>query len=295
MDFQDIASGNILEYNPATIYSPGVFINTSLFGFSITPSFIAIQPNSKKTGTSDFNDFQFNIYAKRFFYDISLQLYSGFYLNNTHAYKEFQDVEHYYKRPDLDAISGNFNIYYVFNNKKFSFRAPFSFTQSQIKSAGSVVIGTYLSNFAFTAESSVIDSRLNSSFKDFPSMKSGNSFSTGLSLGYAYTYVLKKKFYVSTALIPGLGTNKINLERMDSTVFTGKNDVSVKLKFTFGIGYNTDKWFLGWMLLTDNYYSSSSSTPIGISYQVSKLRFFVGRRFNAKKMEDKILKKFKII
>ena len=33
--FGDKASGNALQYYPSTVYSPGIFINTSLFGFSI--------------------------------------------------------------------------------------------------------------------------------------------------------------------------------------------------------------------------------------------------------------------
>lgn len=289
--FTDKASGNTLQYYPSAVYSPGVFINTSLFGFSITPSFLGIHPGSSKTGRSDFNDYQFHIYAKRFVYDISLQIYSGFYLNNTRSYKAYDHLDGYYKRSDLGAISGNFNIYYVFNNKKFSFRAPFSFTQSQIKSAGSFLIGTYLSNFGFTALSSVISNELKESFKAFPSMKSGNSFSTGISLGYAYTFV-HKRFYVSSALVPGLGVNHIDLERGDLTTFSGGQDVSAKLKFTFGIGYTSPKWFFGCMFMSDNYYSASKTTPIQINYQVNRLRYFIGRRLNARKLEKRMLRRF---
>ena len=291
--FRDKLTGSLLQYYPARVYSPGVFINTSLFGFSIMPGFLGIHPNGTKTGSSDINDFQFNIYAKRFVYDISMQLYSGFYLNNTRTYPVYNNVDYYYKRKDLSAISANFNIFYIFNNRKFSFRAPFSFTQSQIKSAGSFLIGTYLSDFAFTADSSVIGSSLKDAFKSFPSMKSGNSLSTGISLGYAYTFVYRR-FYVSTALVPGLGVNHIDLERGDLTVFSGGQDASVKLKFTFGIGYTSAKWFFGCMFLGDNYYSSSQATPVQISYQVNRLRYFVGRRFNARKIENRLLKRFNL-
>ncbi|HSH66002.1 MAG TPA: DUF4421 family protein, partial [Bacteroidia bacterium] len=294
MEFKEKSSGRILQYNPAIIYSPGVFVNTSLVGFSIMPGFAGIHENSVKKGTSDFNDYQFNIFTRRFLFDISLQLYSGFYLSNTRSYKEYafdEMKENYYKRPDLDAISGNFNIFYVFNNRKFSSRAPFSFTQSQVKSAGSCIIGTYLSDFAFTADSSVVGSQIQGLFSTFPFMKSGNSFSTGLSFGYAYTFVAKKKFYVSIALIPGLGFNKLSLERTDYTTLTGDNEISAKLKSTFGIGYNNSKWFWGCMFISDNYFSSSASVPMEVQYQISKFRFFAGRRFNAKKVEDTILKK----
>lgn len=293
INFADQVSKNTLQYYPSAVYSPGLFINTSLFGFSIMPSFLGIHPGSAKTGRSNFNDYQFNIYAKRFVWDMSLQVYSGFYLNNTRSYPAYDHLDGYYKRSDLSAISGNFNIYYIFNNKKFSFRAPFSFTQSQIKSAGSFLIGTYLSDFGFTAKSSVIDSSLYKSFPSFPSMKSGNSFSTGISLGYAYTFV-HKRFYVSSALVPGLGANHIDLERGDSTIFSGGQDISVKLKFTFGIGYTSAKWFFGCMFMSDNYYSSSKSTPIQINYQINRLRFFVGRRFNARKLEKRILRGFNL-
>lgn len=291
--FGDKASGNTLRYYPSTVYAPGIFINTSLFGFSIMPSFLGIHPNDAKTGRSNFNDYQFYIYTKRFVYDMSLQLYNGFYLNNTGFYPVYHYLDGYYKRSDLSAISANFNIYYIFNNKKFSFRAPYSFTQSQIKSAGSFLIGTYLSDFAFTGDSSVIGSQLQEAFKPFPSMKSGNSFSTGISFGYAYTFV-RKCFYASSAFVPGLGGNHIDLERGDLTVFSGGQDVSVKLKFTFGIGYTSSKWFFGCMFLSDSYYSSSKTTPVQINYRVNRIRYFVGRRFNARKLENRILKRFNL-
>ena len=137
---EEVSSANTLQYNPSNIYSR-LFINTSLFGFSIVPVFLGIHQNAEKKGISTFNDYQFNIYAKRFFYDISLQVYKGFYLNNTRDYKEYDQLEYYHKRSDISAVSANFNIYYVFNNKKFSFRAPYSFTQSQLKSAGSFITG----------------------------------------------------------------------------------------------------------------------------------------------------------
>lgn len=291
--FTDKASGNQLQYYPSTVYSPGIFINTSLFGFSITPSFLGIHQNTAKTGNSDFHDYQFNIYTRRFVWDMSLQIYSGFYLNNTQAYPAYDYLNSYYKRADLLGISNNFNIYYIFNNRRFSYRAPFSFTQSQIKSAGSFLIGTYISDFLFTADSSVIGGSLQNEFRAFPSLKKGNSFSTGLSFGYAYTFV-HKRFYISSAFVPGLGINRIDLERGDLSVFSGGQDVSVKLKFTFGIGYTSAKWFFGCMFLSNNYYSSSQTNPVQISYQVNRLRYFVGRRFNAKKLEDRILKRFDI-
>ncbi len=295
MEFGDKTSENSLLYYPATTYSPGLFINTRLFGFYIMPGFLGIHQNVAKTGKSGFNDYQFNIYGKRFFYDINLQLYQGFYLNNTNAFKAYQHLENYYQRPDLFAIAAGFNVYYVFNNKKFSYRGAFSFTQSQIKSAGSFITGSYFSTFAFWADSSVVGSQIQESFKQFSNMKSGTSVSAGLSFGYAYTFVLNKHFYVSTSVIPGLGFNQINIERTDSTVFSGGSDVSLKINYRFAIGNDNKKWFYGFAFLRDDYYSLSKNAPVEINYHVGKFRFFVGRRFNGRRIENKILKKFKII
>jgi hypothetical protein len=295
MEFGDKASENSLLYYPSTVYSPGLFINTRLFGFYITPSFLGIHQNQSKTGKSNFNDYQFNIYGKRFFYDINFQSYSGFYLHNTHVFNEYQHLENYYKRADLVALAVGFNVYYVFNNKRFSYRGAFSFTQSQIKSAGSFITGTYFSTFAFTADSSVVGSQVKESFKQFATMKSGTSVSSGLSFGYAYTFVLNKRFYVSTSVIPGLGFNKVNIERTDSTVFSGGSDVSLKINYRFAIGYDNTKWFYGLSFLRDDYYSLSNNAPVEINYHVGKFRVFVGRRFNGRKIEDKILRRLKII
>lgn len=245
-----------------------------MFGFFLTPAFLGIHPYEAKTGKSTFNDYQFNIYGKRFFYDINFQSYSGFYLKNTPAFKQYEQLTNYYKREDLDALALGFNVYYVFNNKKFSYRGAFSFTQSQIKSAGSFITGTYFSTFAFTADSSVVGSQVKELFKPFATMKSGLSVSSGLSFGYAYTFVLNKHFYVSSSVIPGLGFNKINMERMDSSVFSGGSDASLKINYRFAIGYDNSKWFYGLSFLRDDYYSLSGNAPVEINYHVGKFRFF---------------------
>ena len=294
INLQERVSGNTLNYYPTATYSSGIFINTSLFGFYIMPGFMSIQQSGKKRGSSDFNDYQFNVYQKRFFFDINFQLYRGFYLNNTYSYNEFKNQPVYYQRADLYATSGGFNVYYIFNNKQFSYRAPFSFTQSQIKSAGSFIIGTYLSDFSFWADSSVVDERIQHLFPSFPSLKRGDSFSTGLSFGYAYTFVFKKKFYITTTAIPGLGINYNSVQREDLKFASGGNNTSLKLKFTFGFGYTSSKWFYGCMFTSDSYYSLSNTSPYEINYRLNRLRFFIGRRINAKKLERKIVKKFGI-
>lgn len=294
INLQEKVSGNTLQYYPTPTYSTGIFVNTSLFGFYVMPGFMSVHQGSKRRGTSYFNDYQLNIYSKRFFFDVSFQLYKGFYLNNTYSYLPYQGQQNYYQRSDLSALSGGFNIYYVFNNKKFSYRAPFSFTQSQIKSAGSFIIGTYLSNFSFTADSSVVDDRIQYLFSSFPSLKSGNSFSTGLSFGYAYTFVLKKRWYITTTAVPGLGFNVNSVERENLSVVSGGNNTSLKLKYTFGFGYTSHKWFYGIMFTSDSYSSLSTTSPYEINYRLNRLRFFVGRRFNAKKLEKVIIKKFGI-
>lgn len=294
INLQEKVSGNTLQYYPTPTYSTGLFVNTSLFGFYVMPGFMSVHQGSKRRGTSDFNDYQLNIYSKRFFCDVSLQLYKGFYLNNTYSYTPYQGQENYYQRSDLSAISGGFNIYYVFNNKRFSYRAPFSFTQSQIKSAGSFIVGTYLSDFSFTADSSVVDDKIQYLFSSFPLLKSANSFSTGLSFGYAYTFVLKKHWYITTTAVPGLGFNVNSVERENKTVVSSGNNTSVKLKFTFGFGYTSHKWFYGCMFTSDNYSSLSTTSPYEINYRLNRLRFFVGRRFNAKKLEKVVINKFGI-
>src|SRR3954471_23916902 len=106
---------------------------------------------------------------------------------------------------------------------------------------------------AFTADSSVVGSQVKESFKQFATMKSGTSVSSGLSFGYAYTFVLNKRFYISTSVIPGLGFNKINVERTDSTVFSGGSDVSLKINYRFAVGYDDTKWFYGFSFLRDDY------------------------------------------
>ena len=103
-----------------------------------------------RAGTiSEFTDLRVNSYGKKIGFDILYQQYKGFFstdLDLSSVSNIFNSVgsifgsEPFEKRNDLELRNYSANVYYVFNNDKFSYRGAFVMDQRQLKSAGSFIL-----------------------------------------------------------------------------------------------------------------------------------------------------------
>ena len=128
--------------------------------------------------------------TRKFIYDAYFRYGQGFH--TTSAYKIPSDTigdpakYAYIYRPDIINYNAGFNLLYVFNNKRFSSSAPYSFTQRQIKSAGSLLLGTYALLYSITADSVIFPDSLKRFFQPEVQFKNASSITWGIACGYTY-------------------------------------------------------------------------------------------------------------
>lgn len=117
--------------NPPNI-GLGFSMNNTIVNVSYGQGFNFMR--DKEKGKTKALDLQIHNYGKKFTFDVFIQRYRGFY-----AEDESGNVLALY--PDLKIRQYGAYGQYIFNNKKFSYRAAFNQNEKQLKSAGSFLIG----------------------------------------------------------------------------------------------------------------------------------------------------------
>ena len=191
------------------------------FSYSIKPFRDANKGDTKSV------DWQYHYYGKNIVFDFIGQMYEGFYTTEIGEDREIS----YNFHSRLKVTKLGFSSQYVFNSKKFSYRAAFDQSERQLQSAGSFLLG---GEFYYNQIRSDIPYFFNDTIGGKEKYK---SYQFGPNVGYAHTFVIKKQVHISLSLSAGfnLGINHDD----NSFMFCPTTLPRV------GIGYNADNWSFG--------------------------------------------------
>ena len=156
----------------------------------------------EKRGKTTALDFQFHFFLQKWTSDLLFLHYKGFYAAS--ASYPHQLPGSYYYRPDIRLNVLGFTAYRIQNSGKFSYRSAFYQNEWIRKSAGTLLYGGGINYETINSDdSSLIPSKVaaffpNANFNNF------HFISFGPGIGYAYTLVIKKHFYVlGSAIVNG--------------------------------------------------------------------------------------------
>ena len=290
----DLETNQTLKFSPNNYYHVGFNFSNIILTFGFSPGIkFGSKPNK---GTTKSKEFQLTAIGRKVITDINYQSYEGFYLYNTKDYqiaKTSDDTT--IVRSDIRVESFGVNTMYVFNSKKYSLRCAFSFTDVQLKSAGSFMAGVYHSTVAFVAsDSTIIKYPFINKFT--PLLKEINRISqltAGLSGGYGYSFVYKKIIF-SIALNIGIGGQKTYYRTLDGRSEELKLNFAANINAKNAIRYDNLKFFVGVLTSYDNNVAFNPQIFNTEKY-ISRIVGFVGYRFNIKKNGRKILKAMSLI
>jgi len=243
LKYQNKRDQYTLTYLPNTNMGLGAGVTYSWLTVNASFKFRFLDPGSK--GKTKYLDLQIHGYGKKFILDTFGQFYKGFYL---FPQGKANSSEQYYYRPDLKMNILGASYQYVLNNKRFSFRSSFLQSDWQKKSAGSMLLGFEFYTGTIKADSTITPTVLmkNATLRD---ETKNHFFEIGPTIGYAYSLVLKKHFFLT-------GSIAESLDYGFSTTTAGDvitRDAGFRLNTSFRIiaGYNSKKWGLS-MLFINN-------------------------------------------
>lgn len=221
-----------LRFIPNKTVSAGLGVTYKFATLNL--SFGILKPDEERGETRNL-DIQLHRYGRRFTTDLIAQFYKGFYLSDQ-SYAS--GTNSYYVRPDLavTALGGSFQ--YVFNHRKFSYRAAFQQTELQKKSAGTFLLGFELYMGRFRGDSTLIPESIAERVQN-PTLRKMRFIEIGPNIGYAYTWVYKKYFIAAGASI---GINAGISRFYDNTGGNTIMGVSPNSIIRFSSGYNVRHW-----------------------------------------------------
>jgi hypothetical protein len=222
-----------LRYRPNTTLNMGVGATYKYFSLNLAYGWPFLNHEDEK-GKTHYLDLQFHGYTPKFNLDVLAQFYRGFYFSPKGAGTSGS----YYHRPDLaiDAIGASYQ--YVFNHRRFSFRASALQSEWQKKSAGTFLLGVEAYGGNVRSDSSLSPSHLT----DAPDrdLRTIGFFQFGLNGGYAYTLVISHHIFLTGAatLSADYGFNSVKVDERNIRRY----GVAANTLFRICAGYNSPQW-----------------------------------------------------
>ena len=282
--FLDKREKTRLNYYPSNGYVIGLGFNYKFLGVNIGTVFPFARRDINSYGKTRKFDLQSHLYLRMLTVDFYTGYYKGFYLDKASSILAHNpNVNQFYTRGDIETWSGGLGFYANLNPSKFSGRAPFLQNEIQMKSAGQPILGFELYWVGSRADSSFIPSKLeNKNFFDGIAFNKWHFYSMNITSGYAYTLVVRKRFFVMAGLSGSLGLGVYILAPM-----VGRNlsrvSVNCSLNERFGLGYRFDRLFVGMSLTNFQYFTPTPIKQTAIIWSSGNLRFNIAYRFKLKK------------
>lgn len=290
----DVKNGSKLIFAPNLRYDLGISVSSRWASFILNTGVKVLDNDIDAKGKTKYQDYQLNLYGRKFTTDMFVQYYSGFYIKNSKSYDNYVSDKPYVIRADVNSLHMGVSSYYIVNHKKFSYGNSFAFVEKQKKSSGSLLLGLYYSYFDVNSTPSLVSSPFRSSFDTLSFIRSGNTQNFGLNLGYIYTLVFLKKCYATASLAQGFGGTQVTYKRDDNSTYRQLVGGSGKLHVRLALGYDTGRYFIGTMGMFD-YFLFTAKTNSTFDYSFGKFMVYVGYRFSVLKPERKLLRHLKLI
>lgn len=278
-----------IEYTINTRLNMGIAFTFKGIGFDIEYSPPGINNDDARYGKSSQFAISTSANSRRFIYDIYYRQYQGF--RTSAMYKVPGDTTYdYSRRADIYNYNAGFTLTYVFNNKKFSSAAPYSLSQKQKKSAGSLLLGTYGFIYALLADSIIYPDSTYMKFRKQLQFSTAASYTFGISCGYTYTLVFgkKKNWFVNIATLPGISLQQFYSENAFDHSTYADNSLAFSLQSRFSMGYNRKNYFIGIYWIGNNFVLGDDKQA-SINYKYGTFKFYYGHRFDLRKLLKKTL------
>ena len=257
--------------------SYGVGLRVTLFGIGIEGSYAVpfARRNVDRFGSSTVRDLQFNSFGSKWFADVFLQRYDGFFSRRSWFPLTSKDIHP--QRDDLTLRTAGFSFTYLFNNTRFSMRAPYQFSEHQMKSAGSVLFGVALNRFRIHADGAIISDTDQSYFSSEFDAGAMSITTTALTAGYSYTLVHRHYFVNLTGLV-GPAHHWMQYERNANSHHD--IDLNVFASYAVAAGFNGNRNFIGVTYQSKN--SQRRLLDTSVSNSFNTFRIVAGVRFREK-------------
>jgi Domain of unknown function (DUF4421) len=280
------ASANDLQYVANPKLNLGIGVTWHNLSLNVFNGFAYLNNKDTVKGKTKGLDLQIHLFPRKWVIDVLVVMPKGFHLNP----KGFasNDPSKYYYRPDVKERIFGLAAYRLPNKARFSYRAALVNNEWQKKSAGSPLYGLhayYLIMESNAADSLLVPKKLQSSFPTLANITESRFITVGPGIGYAYTLVIKKHFYVMASAVAHLDVN-IMTEEKGPSVMDRNTTIAGALVYKAAAGYNSSTWAFSATASGNEFWAKGSS---GQKYNVmgGGLRFSLTKKIETGKHTKK--------
>jgi len=242
LDITNTNTKQAVKLSPATTLDLGLAVHHKWLGLGAALSLPSgAQSDSIKGKTSKF-DFQLSIYTKRVVIDALYQRYTGFHVANPGAFTNWDSTAILPQLPNMKNSAIGASAYYIFNHKRFSYRAAYVRNAVQNRSAGSILAGPFFNMDKASTDDGFIPKNLPTEVQDTFDIGFFRSTSYGLAVGYTYSVVVMKKMFTNFSIVPGLGIKDLETS-FNGVPRASKKGLAARVTYRFSMGYE-HRWFL---------------------------------------------------
>ena len=265
-----------INYKTNSKLNLGIGATSNSFTLNLSYGFNFLNKD-KGEGKTKGLDLQLHIYPHKWAIDLLGTFLKGYYLDPKD--KNGLNLVNYYQRPDFKRDIIGFSAFRVLNADKFSYRAALTQNDWQTKSAGSLLYGGEAYYGIIKGDSALVPSNVSNNFEQ-AGINKINFFSVGPGIGYAYTLVIHKNFFVTGSAIGSVDLNFSSEER------TGDKHKKVSLipggVYKGAIGYNCSTWSLSVNILGNALYAGSESSSKEYFLPTGNLRLILAKKIALK-------------
>ena len=278
--YRFIDEGNSLTYRANNSYNIGLGAVYSFLGINVTVKAPFLNDDNDKYGKTKKLDIQAYAFPRKVALDLYLQYYKGFYVLENGITQPYLPADRNPVRADITTQHIGVNGSYVFNAKKFSFRAAFIQNEYQKKSAGSPLLGGGIHYNRISGDSAIIPADISySNFFDNSGFNKAGAFSVGVHGGYAYTLVIAGHIFITGAALAGVGGNYSYLRDDANDVFKRRVGLQANLAYKAAVGYNSETFYAGILYIGYLQRNSAAITNTWQQFEPGVARLVFAKRF----------------
>ena len=276
----DLPQPQKLSFSPNPHNKIGLYFGWRwiFLGWSVDVDDIYRKTNRKNKGT----EFDLSLYSSKLGVDI-------FYRRTGNNYKIHKIRGFYDEIPSNYSENFNglkvdikgLNLYYIFNNRKFSYPAAFSQSTNPRRNAGTFIAGFSISkhnlDFDYEELPEYIQEKMN------PGMKVNKIKYTNanISFGYAYNWVFARNCLACISLTPAIAykASDVDAETHEGKQWYSKFNLDFLIRA--GIVYNNGKYFVGSSFVGKNYNYHRNNFSLDNGF--GTLQVYAGFNFHLRK------------
>jgi hypothetical protein len=197
-------------------------------------------------------------------------------------------TEPYRLRPDIVNREYQLDLLYNPGWRKYSYQAPFTFSQRQVRSKMGFLMNVGVSFIRMTGDSALITKQQQQFIKGFDAVQAINTTALRIAPGIGSNVVFFRQYYFSVVMFPSCDVYFYKFFDHADDRAKPNQAVAWVLDAKAGIGYQSKRFYAGLRYEAER--RQASLRAIGLTNRYTFLGIEVGYRFNAPGVVKKIYK-----